>query len=481
MDYWLLAIVVFSALFLWGIGSIMPQKTNEPTDDNSKSNKILRPNSDVIPVVSSGEVNDKLEIGMINNAKYRLYHSDYSGAIIKHNGTESEWQFAVKSLGEINSILISNALMSLILGEQISLIQRKESCYDTCEGDFWCKNEISSLESNELFMAQLKSLHDSNHPLLTTFKSALHLAAHIYSRVNNKSDYLFKLISELNPDVNNTEQIYQRVKFTTGSVTIDESVLAEALYLDTETTGLEENRQIIEISLVDADLNLLFHSKVKPTIQIGEKAIKVHGINLDDLADEPTFEEISDKFFSSMDGKKIIGYNIEFDLKAIINSANARDVKVPMIKAEFMCAMTFANQLFKRERYQKLTDLCKAFNIDTCGAHSSLADAIMTAKLMRKLYLISESHSNLLMTYSNIDPVGLSLCYEGQQLRYFESEKDVGVIANGYCRLAHLVGENLHDVRNFEENCGGKVEFFVRKTGRLIPDIEQVYVFDSKN
>ena len=48
------------------------------------------------------------------------------------------------------------------------------------------------------------------------------------------------------------------------------------IYLDTETTGLKENDQIVEIGLLEHDGSLAFQSLVKPTVKIPPDAARVH-------------------------------------------------------------------------------------------------------------------------------------------------------------------------------------------------------------
>lgn len=98
--------------------------------------------------------------------------------------------------------------------------------------------------------------------------------------------------------------------------------LANAVILDTETTGLDDTDQIIEIGIIDAMTgSVLFHSLVKPfNCAINPEAQAVHGISEEMLAGAPPWLDIHDKVMSILTTHRVIGYNIDFDLDKIRTS-----------------------------------------------------------------------------------------------------------------------------------------------------------------
>jgi len=62
-----------------------------------------------------------------------------------------------------------------------------------------------------------------------------------------------------------------------------ELLLKEPIFLDTETTGLDNRAEIIEISIVDYQGKVLFDELVKPMRTIPIEATRVHGITNDDI------------------------------------------------------------------------------------------------------------------------------------------------------------------------------------------------------
>lgn len=51
------------------------------------------------------------------------------------------------------------------------------------------------------------------------------------------------------------------------------------LFLDTETTGLDNTAEALEIGLTDASGQVVFETRLKPTVTIGAQAAAVHGIS----------------------------------------------------------------------------------------------------------------------------------------------------------------------------------------------------------
>jgi DNA polymerase-3 subunit epsilon len=85
------------------------------------------------------------------------------------------------------------------------------------------------------------------------------------------------------------------------------------LVLDTETTGLGE-AEIVEIAIINHQGDVLLNSLVRPTIEIPEGAIAIHGITLEMVEAAPTFPEIYPQIKEIIEDKKIAIYNSEADI-----------------------------------------------------------------------------------------------------------------------------------------------------------------------
>lgn len=105
--------------------------------------------------------------------------------------------------------------------------------------------------------------------------------------------------------------------------------LTRALYLDTETTGLDEGAEIIEIAILDAKGNVLLDSLVKPTSPISDAASKVHGIIMSMLGDAPSWSQLADKVKTLLDEQIVVTHNAEFDARMIRQSCLKYGVPEP--------------------------------------------------------------------------------------------------------------------------------------------------------
>ena len=97
--------------------------------------------------------------------------------------------------------------------------------------------------------------------------------------------------------------------------------------LDTETTGLDPLLdEILEIAIVDENGDVLLNSLVRPTRNTSwPEAQRIHGISPADVANAPTLEELAQQIHDSVEKRKVVIYNAEFDaefLKGYLDAAS---------------------------------------------------------------------------------------------------------------------------------------------------------------
>ena len=71
--------------------------------------------------------------------------------------------------------------------------------------------------------------------------------------------------------------------------------MMETVFLDTATTGLDDDAQVVEIAIVDSTGAVLFESLVKPTVPVDPEAAAIHGIGPERLASAPAWPEVSEQ------------------------------------------------------------------------------------------------------------------------------------------------------------------------------------------
>jgi DNA polymerase-3 subunit epsilon len=164
--------------------------------------------------------------------------------------------------------------------------------------------------------------------------------------------------------------------------------------LDTETTGLGNTAEIVQIAILDPSGNTLLDSLVKPTCPIESGAIAIHGINDATVKDAPNFSELLVPILQAIGNRDLIIYNCEYDLRLIRQSlrpygiqlafptSDRRQCRVFLNGGSIHCAMLQYsawcgewNDYHGNYRWQRLPG----------GDHSALGDCKATLSVMRRM------------------------------------------------------------------------------------------------
>lgn len=172
--------------------------------------------------------------------------------------------------------------------------------------------------------------------------------------------------------------------------------IPNAVFLDTETTGLGPGDEIIEIAVVDHRGAVLLNTLLSPTVPVSTGAIEVHGIQDADLVRAPTFPDILPQLAAALHDRIVVIYNADFDIAMLEQTARAYglpdDITTLFSAAGYHCAMLhYANYWKERGRYgyrwQKLTNAMEQqeIDVDDLTQHRALSDAEMTRRLLLKI------------------------------------------------------------------------------------------------
>lgn len=115
---------------------------------------------------------------------------------------------------------------------------------------------------------------------------------------------------------------------------------AHPVFLDTETTGLDDRAEVVEVAVVDLAGQVLLDSLVKPTRPIPIAATAVHGIGPMDVADAPTLTELWPKLAAAIEGHVVVIYNAAYDIRALHQSARACSIGLLPWTSPHFCMMT---------------------------------------------------------------------------------------------------------------------------------------------
>lgn len=169
---------------------------------------------------------------------------------------------------------------------------------------------------------------------------------------------------------------------------------ADALILDTETTGLDWGDEIVELSIIELRSGkVLLNTLVKPMFTIPPAATAVHGITHEMVESAPEFEDILLDIVGLLSGRVVVAYNVAFDKKMLCSSASIFDSEPPFINCDFQCAM-LAYAEYKGDwnhghgdfKWHSLTNAAKQQGITLEGtAHRALYDCQLTRELILKM------------------------------------------------------------------------------------------------
>jgi len=180
----------------------------------------------------------------------------------------------------------------------------------------------------------------------------------------------------------------------------------EKIILDTETTGLGEGDEIIEICLIDLDGNILLNTLIKPTISIPESASSIHGIYDKDVENAPLWSEVYQDFINIIKNKEVNIYNKYFDIKMINQTSEKYGLRalkgwfdpydksneeIEDLQFHFHCVMEEYADIFRdrheyynNNRWQSLSNAAaqQFIDISDLTTHRAYADCEITRRLL---------------------------------------------------------------------------------------------------
>lgn len=165
------------------------------------------------------------------------------------------------------------------------------------------------------------------------------------------------------------------------------------LILDTETTGLGDDDEIVEITIIDTTGKPLLNTLVKPSKPIPAEATAIHSITNEMVKDAPTWPEISPQLCSLISGRNIAIYNADYDIRLLEQTDRIWKV-TPNLSAptQTVCVMQeyaeFYGQRSERGGYkwQKLTAAAEQQGVKIEGTpHRALSDCLTTLGVLKAM------------------------------------------------------------------------------------------------
>lgn len=169
-------------------------------------------------------------------------------------------------------------------------------------------------------------------------------------------------------------------------------IAINALIVDTETTGLGEAAEVVELAVIDCTGTVLLDTLVRPSAPIPAEAAAISGITDAMLEGAPTWTQIADTFRALSAGRTLVAYNAAFDTRVL--EQTGRRYALPALDqiAGVGCAMQAYADFYGewseergRFRWQKLSAAARQMGVPVEGAHRALADCISTLGVIRSM------------------------------------------------------------------------------------------------
>lgn len=165
---------------------------------------------------------------------------------------------------------------------------------------------------------------------------------------------------------------------------------SDFVVMDTETTGLGPDAEIVEISIIDAGGTDLFTSLVRPNMPILPELVAIHGIDNGMVRNAPTWADVHDCVMHLFSGRKLAIYNADYDLRMIRQCSQAAGCRLPDLSRQAKCVMNifskFVGEWSDKHgnwKWHKLSAAAQACGVDATGAHRAAADCRMTLGVLR--------------------------------------------------------------------------------------------------
>lgn len=160
------------------------------------------------------------------------------------------------------------------------------------------------------------------------------------------------------------------------------------IFLDTETTGLHRDAEIVEIAIVDMEGEVLFESLVKPRHPIPPDAEQIHHINDAMVAKAPPWPFIWSEVLNILKNHQIGIYNADFDLRMIKNSLKMYQMDWNGF-ANTHCIMKLYSQYqgewnpkYRAYRFHSLEKAARQCKITIENTHRAREDALLARAVL---------------------------------------------------------------------------------------------------
>jgi DNA polymerase-3 subunit epsilon len=158
--------------------------------------------------------------------------------------------------------------------------------------------------------------------------------------------------------------------------------------VDVETTGLlsqDPTTEIVQLSVTNFKGRPLFSMLLKPDRPMGQTVIGIHGITNEEVESQPTFPQVAKLLSFVLEGKHLVAYNADFDVKLIWHLYKKYECKMPKLSGSSCCMDRYSEWCGEWSdkkggfKWQKLPNLTGGM------AHDAFVDCVNTLQVMKMM------------------------------------------------------------------------------------------------
>ena len=168
---------------------------------------------------------------------------------------------------------------------------------------------------------------------------------------------------------------------------IEQAQARNFICIDTETTGVDEEAEILQFSAYDKAGQCIMDVYVRPTkAQEWPEAMAVNGITPERVKNCKTIQELKpaiEAIFNQYE--EVVGYNIPFDLRILKQNGISCELPSFDVMRAFAPIYGLWNNARGSYRWQKLFKCAEYYGYKEEGFHNSANDVLATIYCLRKM------------------------------------------------------------------------------------------------
>ncbi len=236
------------------------------------------------------------------------------------------------------------------------------------------------------------------------------------------------------------------------------------IFLDTETTGLEDNDKICSLGLisVEGDITQVRYELINENKKISPKASSINHITKEMLESKPKLKDSEVYAFLNKHNNSattIIGHNINFDMKKlsnagfvfqgdIIDTLRVSKHLIEECESYALQVLRYELKLYKDEKEELLN--CKIE--DKVIAHNALSDALVVKLLYNYLLSLASREVMCELTFKKV--LLKKFEYGKYKGRYIE---EISMLDRGYLEWS------VSNILDLDEDLGYSINYYLNQ------------------